>query len=356
MHNLEVLSPATGYDALQLPFDTPRMPLHVSFAPNAAYGRYFRMHKVLVGDSGAQQLEAIHEDLEDEFLPRYLVASASAAAESALVRRGTSVENRLGLLDRAVQAWQRSIVNQQWLNEHGPEHFRDHALPYRSALDIAVVPLLRGVVQGDVTDEQVESSFRDSLQIAQLNALRIEIMAKAGDRKAVSEHTGFGYECNALLAFNRQFSHSWFMIPAMARCDSGMEYNESTHDLLVVHQKHGAILSATPAEIKASASRADRNRYNALLVRGKMHLAVPGKYTPRYTLEAIAACYEGRAGAADQAIADGVTGRLSDMVRDYYAGDMLGPAATWHTLTSFRDGTVVAQNHPGLQRSRERVA
>lgn len=59
----------------------------------------------------------------------------------------------------------------------------------------------------------------------------MDICTKSGERMAADEHMGFGYECNASLAFNSGFSPTWFAIPSMARCNSGREYSEQTHDL-----------------------------------------------------------------------------------------------------------------------------
>ncbi|MDB5186995.1 MAG: hypothetical protein JWM07_467, partial [Candidatus Saccharibacteria bacterium] len=75
-----------GYDSLRTPYRNLTHPSRKSFAPNAAYDEYFKMHKVFVGEAGGAQLESIGERLKDEWLPRYLDAAGWAYAESALTQ------------------------------------------------------------------------------------------------------------------------------------------------------------------------------------------------------------------------------------------------------------------------------
>jgi hypothetical protein len=244
-----------------------------------------------------------------------------------------------------------ALDHQRWLNAVEPEELVEHSAPHRIALDIAVAPLLAGIITGGVSKQARERAFVDCLNIAQSNAVHIELMSRLGNNVGLADHIGFGYECNALLSFNRTFSRRWFAIPSMNRSDTGYRYRHQTHDLLAVHLQASKLESATPIEIKARPSLRDRQRYDALLVRGKMHLSMEGKYAPRHTLAAIAAVYEGRATKEERKIVNVATERILTMVRDYRAGERLGDLATKHTVTAFCDNRLVIARHPGLSKT-----
>lgn len=340
--------PTTGYDTLEYRDLQANQPADFSFRPNADYERYLKIHKVFVGQKGAEQLQEIHTSLRREYMPRYLSAAGWAAAEAALIRSDIPTRDRLALIDDAISCWSSASINQRYMNSHGPEHVLEYALPHRMALDIAISPLLKGIVLGNVSEEMCRQVFHDCLNVAQSNAVQIEIMARAGCEDGVAEHLGLGYECNALLAFNRRFSKTWFVIPSMVRSDSGHYHRRQTHDLLVVHQRWGELIDVAPVEIKSAATVRDRQRYKALLVRGKMHLSVEGKFTPEHTLNAIAACYEGIASRREAEVADSISNRFMTMTKDYYAGKRLTELATAKSCTHFHEGDVVAARHPGL--------
>ena len=339
------LSP--GYELLTSPLQIEPYD-QLNFAPNSDYERYLRIHKVFVGNRGASTLEEIHEGLKNEYMPRYLAAAGWAAAEAAVVRSDSPTRERLQLLAGGVACWQQAVHNQRWLNTYGPEYLAEYAMPHRMALDVAVAPLMQGIIVGDITPLTCQRVFEDSLRVAQSNIVQLNLMAREGNMSGLAEHIGFGYESNALLAFNRRLSPTWFVIPSMVRSDSGHYYQEQTHDLLVIHQKKGNLLDVTPVEIKAAASARDRERYRALSVRGKMHLSMDGRYTPDHTLDAITASYGGYASPLEKEIADSVSNRFMKMARDYYAGDKLGSVATSRSHVAFRDNAIVAANHPGL--------
>lgn len=323
---------------------------HIDLSRNETYAKYMRMHKVLVGNQGAQQLETIYFGLKDETAPHYLAAAGSALVESALVRTDVGRDYKLGLIARAVETWSGALQIQTDLEDSAPPGTVEHGYMHRIALDLAAIPLLRGIVIGNVTEETCKKAFTDSLAIARSNMAYLEAAKARGDNEAVGNHSGVGYECNALLAFNRSLSPTWFAVPAMARSDSGYYHRKQTHDLLVIHQKYGLIRSATPVEIKSKASLRDRLRYDALLVRGRMHLSVEGKTRPEYTLAAIAAVHDSTATAEDYRIADSATRRFTDMVRDYYAGDLIGKVVGKHSATIFHDNPLVIARHPGLSK------
>jgi hypothetical protein len=350
--NSGLVSDQTGYATLTQK-KTQNNSESFIFAPNQAYERYLKMHKVFVGKSGAEYLETIHQDLKSEFMPRYLCAAGWAGVEAAIVHKQWPTQRRLNLLASGEDCWERAIAKQQYFNTLDSDmypHLIESSAPYRMAIDVAVLPLLRGLILGYVDKQTCQEVFADCLAIAQANNIQMRLATQAGDIEAQNDHLGFAHECNAMLALNRMYSSGWFAIPAMARSDTGYYHPEQTHDLLVIRRKEGEIQNVLPVEIKAFASLKDRNRYLALLVRGKMHLCIDGQgnHLPDTTLHAITAVHEGTATKKETQIAATISQRFMNMLNDYYAGESLGNATAGGEFTEFHDKTLVAERHPGL--------
>jgi hypothetical protein len=340
--------PGHAYDLLAEPI-TDFTAAPDSFLPNPYYEKYLKMHKVLVGERGADHLEDIYESLRHESMPRYLSAAGWAAVETALAPSGRTTWEKLNLLDGAADCWQRSLASQKQLNAKGESHLTEFSQPFRTAIDLAVLPLFRDMTYGNISPQTRAEVFEDCLNIAQLNTAKMSLMRQEGNGEGLADHAGLGYELNALLAFNRRQSETWFVVPSMVRCDTGYHHRQQTHDLMVVHQKWGDLLSLTPVEIKSTVDPKAIRRYQALLVRGKMHLSVNGRHRPEHTLQAITACHEGAPSRRERWIAESITDRFTRMVRDYYAGEKLGDLAIGKGPMSFRDNSVVRERHPGLK-------
>lgn len=342
-----------GYDTLQAtrfhsqPFEVD------TFSPNAAYDAYFRIHKVFVGISGGQQLEGIASILETEAMPRYLDVAGWSAAEAGLVRSDRPAVERAALIDRARRSWERALSAQQSVNEtEGLEWLREDSATFRLALNLAYVPVMQALVAGNVTPTTRERAFADTLAIAQLNNLQSHLALQEGDIQAVGDHVGFGHECNALLTLLYLDDPRHVPLPSSARAGSGCDYREQTHDVAVINQHWGDILKVIPVEIKAAASRRDLKRYNALIVRGKMHLSTEGKYHPAYTQEAFAAVYEGRSTPAHEATVAHATSTLCDLLQLYQRGERLEVHKSKRASTRFHRPTEVAKNYKELSLDR----
>ena len=312
-----------------------------------ALDQYMRMHKVLVGEAGAVRLTEIYELLKTESSTERLSVAGWAAIEAALVGTQQPLAERLRLFEGAASVWARAFQRQTTAEEYRQSF--DRATSHRLAMDMAVLPLFEGVIRGNVTHRACRKAFDDCLMVSQSNAMYLRKARRADDSGAVGAHTGLAYECNALLALNRKLSPTWFATPAMARCDSGVFYRRQTHDLMVVHQRYGSLLSATPVEVKAQGRLRDQLRYHALLVRGRMHLSIPGKERPDHTLNAFVAVAEGTASVEDVGTAEAATERFTSMIRDYYAGTVLGKAASRRSVTLFHDNQLVLERHPSFR-------
>ena len=336
-----------GFEALRYPYKPLPSP-DVIFTPHPAYEEYLKIHKILVGPKTAQQLIGIYEQLRNSDMPRYKNVAGWAATEAALAMVKGSEHERLSLLDTAQLAWSEAIELQQSYNASDKEHLIDHAAPFRYALDIAHLPLLAGVITKDVADSIRQGVAHDVLNIAEANNVQLALAKQAGDTSAIAEHVGLAHEANALLGYHSLNSPSMFAIPSFARADSGHHYPEQTHDLIVIQQSWGVIEDITPVEIKATASSRDRGRYNALLMRGKMHLAIEGKFTPDHTLNAFGAYFRGDQSPSDKKITDHVRGTIMSMYWLYKQGPQLGALAASRSLSRYRDAKAVHGRYPEI--------
>lgn len=344
-------SPLSGYDALQTSRVTVPSREDWSFVPNQAYDAYFRMHKVFVGETSGKRLENIAEMLEDEWMPRYLNVAGWALAEAALVETSRPAVERVALLDEAVVLWQRALTSQEQIHSD-PEHewLREDSAPYRLALDIAYAPLMKALVVGDVTAGIREQVFADTLAIAQAASVQTHLAFQAGNKEAGGDLLGFGHECNALLTLLYMNDPRHIPIPSPARAGSGYDYPDQTHDIVVINQHWGNILKAVPVEIKAKPRRSDLERYMALIVRGKMHLAVPGKYTPDHTLHALTTVYEGTATVTETAMVEHIASTMHNLLKLYQRGKRVSLLS--RVATRFHDASKVREVYHELSPDR----
>lgn len=314
----------------------PTHPKYKSFTPNKAYDDYFKMHKVFVGESGGNELESIGAQLENEWMPRYLDAAGWAYAESALAQSNKPTLERTHLMQRATVCWEKALRSQhEFDTDIHREWLSDHVDSFRLALNLAYAPLMHAIIAGDVTASTRERTFADTLAIAQLSTVQSDLAEREGDMSGLADHRGFQYECNALLSLLYLNNPNYVPLPSSARAGSGYEYRDQTHDISVIHQRWGKIHRITPIEIKSAASLHDRRRYKALIVRGKMHLSVEGKYNPRETLEAYASIYEGSPKEDAVRIATHASSTMHDLLVLYQKGDELESFKKIHSNTTF---------------------
>jgi len=336
-----------GFDALrtQIP-ETALGPR--TFIPHPDYASYLKIHKVLVGEATAARLETIDENLSQEELPRYLSAAGWATLEAALSQPQRSAQYRNSLLEKTEEYWTRALENQLAWNTGERSHLTEACAAFRYALDLAHLPLMQAFVSGDITAGIRRSVAIDVLNIAEANAVQLQLATKENDISGMSDHIGVGYECNALLAFHSLDSPSLFAIPSSARADSGHHHPHQTHDLLVIQQKWGTIQEMTPAEIKSKTSQSDRKRYKALLVRGKMHLSVEGKHSPDHTLRAFSTFFNGNQSKSERKITDHARQTILDLYWLYKKGDRLRDFASNDSSCQYRDASLLQAKHPEI--------
>jgi hypothetical protein len=315
-----------------------------SFYPEPAYDRYLKMNKTLAEPGNVTDLLRVYDTLKNQTMHRYLTTAGWAAAEAGLMGYQLSTSRRLELIDGANDCWSRAITIHRTINERSRHHLAEPTQPLRLAMDMAVTPLLKGIIESNVTEPTCRQAFENCLAVAKFNRQLCHEARASHDIPTMQDHAGFSYECNALLAINRQLSSTRFAIPALSRSDSGQYLPDQTHDLLAIHQQWGNIRTAIPIEIKGKMSGSDRRRYKALLVGGRTHLQLEG-YSADETLDLFDTAYREPHNHQANMAANALTGQVVSMIRDYCAGEELAVAES--SATSFRNSRIVRANHPG---------
>jgi hypothetical protein len=342
-----------GYDALR-PHNPPNSidilleaarsyPDHFSYLDHEVYNKYLHIHKVFVGNSGGRELQAIAQSLDQEILPRFLDAAGWSYAESALVQDEVPHTVRSDLVDHAQSSWERALYAQGAIVQSGVEEMIKDTTSFRLALNLAYTPILHALVDGDVTEQVIEKTYADVLAISQLSIVQRELALREGNMGAVGDFLGFEHECNAMLAILYLKDVRYIPLPSSSRADSGYFHSEQAHDIIVLNQHWGKIKKVIPMEVKARASMRDKKHYNALIVRGKMHLSVTGKHDPIHTLNAFGAVYEGQASNDDIAMVEHATVTIKDLLRLYQKGEQRSETKRLKTVTKFYNVARVAE-------------
>ncbi len=256
--------------------------------------------------------------------------------------------DRLDLLRNAEESWIKALTSAMALADHPARKLLlEHDDPYRLAACIAYVPLIRGIILGDVTNNIREGVFVDVLSITQAAGVQRALAAEAGDSEAVGNFLGFEYECVAQLSLLRADNPRYLVLPSSARAGSGIDYPDDTHDMVVVNQNWGSVARTIPVEVKSRPSRSELERYKALLFRGKMHLCkqVGGIHDPESTYGAFAREYEGAPTEDDIAIITHVDQSVASLLRSYQMGHK---AVTWNSPTSYHDKKHMGSTHPEI--------
>ncbi len=326
--------------------------LFEGFTPQSAYADYMNLNKTFVDRQGAEQLLAIAEKLKDEWLPDYLDAGGWAAAEAALVCSDLDATTRMNLLLTAEDCWERALMNQGDLKEsYQMPWLLEDTKEFRIALNLAFSPLMKSIIAGDVTKKTREKVFADTLAIAQTSAVQLSLARQSRFPGAAGAYSGFGHECNALLAFLYVNDPNFLPIPSTYRAGTGYEHRSQTHDLTIVNQHWGNIWNIYPVEIKARPKLKDKKRYEALIIKGRAHLTLPGIRFPQETSEAFAATYEGRPTEKEARIVQHSTSTVRELLTLYRKGEIPEEFREIETQTSFHTKDHVVDKYPELRAS-----
>ncbi len=320
---------------------------HRQYLDNKAYSHYIHIHKVVVGESGANELLEIAKSLETEDLPVYLDAAGWAYAEAALATPQHSTVERVSLIDAAESLWEKSLVHSAAIGEIlGGEYRYGDSEGHRTALNLAFAPLMKSIVVGNVRPEIVRKTLIDTAEIAHDSRNSLQRAYSDNDKSAAGYHKGFLFEASALMMLLYMDDSRYVPLPATARSDTGYYHREQTHDISLINQHWGEIRKIIPIEIKSKASQRDKRRYKALIIPGRMRLALDST-DPQDTIDTFYDLVNGRATAQQNAAIEQLSTQLREMLRLYQKG-VSAEGLAIHSLTRFHDSKTVAQQYPEL--------
>lgn len=322
---------------------------HRHYLDNSSYDEYVQIPKFFVDIEGAQKLIEIGDELAGETMPRFLDAAGWAYAEAGLALNDASAEHRVRLVKEAERVWHRALVNDLDLSRrHSGEEASNEDMSHRLALNLAFAPLVKSIIVGNVATSVRESVMRDTAAIATHSTRALNEAYDRGDTETSGHHWGFLFEANALMALLYMNDARYVPLPSTARADTGYYHASQTHDISIINQHWGEIRKVIPVEIKSRSTRKDRERYKALLIRGKMHLSV-NDYDPRSTVQAFQGIVDGTASDKEVASIDDISLNLRNMLRLYQQG-VTPEGLAMNSLTRFHDTDKVAAVYPELSR------
>lgn len=330
------------------PYDVPFG--HRVYLENPDYHRYLRMHKVLVGERGAQELDEIGTRLSDEKLPRYLDAAGWAFAESAIAAENETTVHRVAKITYAEELWQKALQGDREIEaKPGNERFIEEAQSFRLALNLAYAPLMKAIVVGNVTDSVRQRVFQDTLAITQMANVHLNLAKAEGDKGGMGDLFGFIQEGIALMSMLYLNDPRYVPLPSSSKADSGYYHPDQTHDITVINQHWGNIKKILPVEIKSAPTLKEKNRFKALMIRGKMHLIIGDRYSATDTINAFTNVFEHSIDKSSQQIVDHAAMTVRELMTLYQKGDSAEGIAS-RSLTHFHRPDEVEKMYPELSR------
>lgn len=354
--------PLPGSDALKsAPYFNPNRPLpfrsmrryykdggHRLGLENPAYNHYIHMHKVVVGKSGAEELQAIGATLEQEELPTYLDAAGWAYAEAGLASSHNSTVDRVAMINKAERVWARGLINTLAIKEaYGFEYRYEDSEGHRVALNLAYAPLMKSIIVGNVQPSALRQTLLDTAEIARDSQLALARAHEREDLDAVAFHHGFLFEASALMALLHMEDPRYVPMPATARADTGYFHRDQTHDISIINQHWGDIRKVIPIEVKSKPTGRHKRRYKALIIPGKARLTI-GDAHVNETVNAFYNLAHGKVTAEQMVAVEQLSAQLREMLRLYQKGISYESIAV-HSMTRFYESQAVARQYPELE-------
>lgn len=347
---------AVYQDGLAETFSTSDVDPYMGDRPDRVYlehpvfHHYLKMHKVMLGVSGMRELVSIADQLSSEKFPRFIDAAASAYAEVGMLDTSLTAVERIKLINSAEREWQKAGMRWAYLDQNDSlRSLSDAAEPYRYATNLAFTPLMKSLVVGNVTESVMQNVLTDNIEIGRRASRALTDALEDHDIDAIGDFIGLLHETNALIAMLYLQDPRYIPMPSSARADTGYYHREQTHDISIINQHWGEIRKLIPVEVKSKASLRDRRRYNALIIRGKMHLTPNNIVDPRVTNDAYARVMEGSGSLEDHVVVEQLSTTVRELLRLYQKG--IQPASiAIRSLTKFHDNKEVVRYFPELSK------
>lgn len=318
---------------------------HRDYLNHPTYRKYLLMHKICLGRKGADDLEAVAGILSQEVDPLFLSAAASAYLEAGIIRcDDASAEQKCQLADSAEALWEKALYYEDWLEEReigngSPQDVDDITEPYRIATNLACLPMVRSLFEGDVRREAIDESIESLLNLGSLTTKQLDIAEREGLYRNAAQYTGFYHEINTLIALLYRRDPKFIAIPSFHRADTGYFYPEQTHDIELISQHYGTVRTILPIEVKARIERRSRRRYRSLIIGGQAHLQLSEWLDPNITRTAYQNAFEGEPCDADAYIVNSTQLAISSLLARYKKSGRYKPLNRHNSRTTYYSGS-----------------
>lgn len=318
------------------------------YLTNPSFHHYIKMHKVALGPSGSQELSSLADTLAQENMPRFIDAAASAYAEVGLFNAQLSAVERVKYTQKAEEQWWRASEAWQDISGRDPSGtILDAAEPHRFSLNVALIPMMKSFIAGNVTKDVLHSSLEKTVEIGGRIRQALSRAALEKNMDGVASYVGVLHEINALTSLMYLDDVRYMPLPATARADTGYYHREQTHDISIINHHWGEVRKVIPVEVKSKASLRDKRRYQALILRGKMHLTPHNVYDPRVTNSLYEKVLSGEASLAECATVEQMSTTVRELLRLYQQG-VSAETVAMRSLTKFHDTAIVGKQYPEL--------
>jgi hypothetical protein len=266
-----------------------------------AYMKYLALDKGLVHyPGGYRHLLRSHDVLKDSSTSVHQSGAGWAAIELAMMANDMEYDKRLELVEKGILCWRDAVGLYDKQANAGIPDMLNYSNAGRTELNVAMSPLLRGIISGDLSESVKRSVFMDCVRIAKTNfALGMEA-GNAGNSGVKRDYAGFSMENLVMLGVNQQFEGEQLALVSSLRAGDGLYDPRKTHDLVLALPKDRTVSHATPVEVKSDIRPHHWERYKALLI-GRQHLRLDQPMS--YMLDALEAVGQDTADSAQWAAA-----------------------------------------------------
>jgi len=284
---------------------------------HGTYREYSQIRETSSSDVGVRRLEAMAKRLSREEDPILLSAAASAYLESGISQGELDVTGKLTLAGKAQMLWGQALQNEATLTDTDGTECDTQ---YRIAMNLACLPIVKSMFRGDVKEGVIDTTIDRLISIGDACGAEETSHRIGNDVYSANMLVGVQHELNALVSLLYKKDARYVVLPSFQREGTGFYNPEQTHDINLISQHFGNVRSILPIEVKARISQESRERYEALLVGGRVHLGVNGSIhqrNPSLTRHAMARHRAGEATEDDEQTVLSIQRTMSKLLSDY---------------------------------------
>lgn len=286
-----------------------------------ALNAYFQLPKYLTLPENTERIWQHRANLLPRTQHEYIVGS-SILSEIAITALDKTSSERHALLDMATWDIDEAIGAAYSRQESRADMYHQKFLLSPNIIRLeskrAVMPLFRGMIEGDIS-KNVRRSYSDNILLLAARASEgFQFFQETSTELPTSratEYIGLAHELNAIYSIARKHTPTLAAFPTFPRGDSGTHLPHQTHDIHVVGMQWGKIEESIIAEVKTAPKPEHYERYEAVLIGGTIHLHPDNSPDPSYLTELYVKENKGLATAAELSTIESISETVMHTVR-----------------------------------------